>query len=209
MKSFLTTGLSTVIKKYVQPEPQQITNLSIPRGSCNCPDCSRVNAFLASSHQKQFDFPCAKKRRAHLHGIFTDAISRSGSHAQYRVETLRNSNPNVWRITKTFDQLHATRHAEWTKRVKWLNAELRKLEKAPCSLLSREILGDSMFEGIMSCSVENLEEKIRIGPRMPLGEGNGNARKRRADNDGEDGVKKARTEPGVKWPGGVEIIDLT
>jgi hypothetical protein len=205
VKAFLVEGLATVIKNNIGPEPVRSTNLSLPRRSCNCSDCRQVNSFLASPTEKQFNFPCAKKRRAHLHSTFTDR-----GDGTYKVETLRNSNPNVWRITKTADQIYATKHREWTLRVNGLKEELRKLARVGGGLLKREVLGEDVYEGLMSCTVEGLEE--RTG-RMPLGKINANARKRKADDAGEEekqergGAKK--TKPGMMCVGGVEIIDLT
>ncbi|KAJ9651861.1 hypothetical protein H2198_008893 [Neophaeococcomyces mojaviensis] len=205
VKAFLIEGLTTVIKKHIGPKPVRSTNLSLPRGSCNCSDCSQVNSFLASSTKKQFDFPCSKKRRAHLHSMFTDRAN-----GKYEVETLRNSSPNVWRITKTFDKIYKTRLQEWTSRVNGLKEELGKLTSVRGGPLNEEALGSDVYERLMSCTVEGLEE--RKG-RKPLGKANANAKKRKADDVGKEenqdraGVKKTRS--GLNFAGGREIIDLT
>ena len=71
------------------------------------------------------------------------------------------------------------------------------------SLLSEDILGNEAYRGIMSCTVEGLKE-TEVG--KALAGSSGNARKRKADDDGVGAEKKTR---GENVPGCVEVIDLT
>lgn len=178
----IKTGLAAIITNHVGPEPQRPENFSLPRRSCNCRDCSPVNDFLASQ-QKQFQFPCGKGRRAHLHSQFTDR-----GRGQYEVTTLRDSNPNVWQITKTSGKRYSSDHQAWTLRVKWLDGELRKLAKLEGGLLTEELLGKDVYRSIMGCTVESLN---RAAGGRALPKASGNARKRKADDSEKGDVKKS------------------
>ena len=190
-------GLTAIITNHVQPEPQRAANFTLPRGTCNCSDCQVINNFLVSQ-QTQYRFPCAKKRRQHLHQQFTDR-----GNSMYDVMTIESGSPHVWCITKTFDKRYANDHRAWTLRVKWLSGELNKLTKVQGGLLTEDLLGKDVYRGIMGCTVESLGS---VGAGRALMEASGNVRKRKADYGADGDAKKAR---GMSWPGGVEIVDLT
>ena len=194
---FIKAGLTAVITNHIRPEPQRPKNFALPRGSCNCSDCRYINDFLVSQ-QLQYRFPCAKKRRAHLHSQFRDKGS-----GMYDVTTLATGNPHVWQITKTFDKKYRSDHAAWTLRVKWLTGELNKLAKFQGGLLTEDMLGKETYRAIMGCTVESLKS---VEGGRALMKASGNARKRKAGDSEDQNAKKAR---GMSWPGGVEVVDLT
>ena len=198
VKNFLAPGLTFLIHKYIQPEPQRSTVYSLPRGSCSCSDCDQVNSFLASESRTVFDLSCAKNRQAHLNAFFTDS-----GRGTYKIETIRHTNPNVWRITKTFDQIYQVKHEQWAERVKWLEAEMRSLADVQNGWMCKELLGEETFEGLMTCTVEGLQKKCG---KQELAELSGNARKRKAEDEEVDALKKSR---GMNRPADVEVLDLT
>ena len=196
--SLIRDGLTAIVTNYITLEPQRATDFALPRGSCGCADCSRINTFLVSQ-QKQHDFPVAQKRRAHLHQVFTDK-----GKGMYDVVTLRGGSPNIWQITKTFDKHYANEHRAWTLRVKWLKSELGKLARVQNGLLTEETIGKDVYRGIMGCTMEGLHS-VATGRRALLAT-SGNARKRKAEGREDENAKETRTRAGS---GGVEIIDLT
>ncbi|KIX09823.1 uncharacterized protein Z518_00904 [Rhinocladiella mackenziei CBS 650.93] len=94
--------VAQILERYVQTcvgkEPSGRVNWAQPPRGCRgtfCSDCAAVNRFLQDPRQQVGRFPVGKQRRHHLHQHFTDIHGTT-----YTVTTLRNSNPNVWQITK-------------------------------------------------------------------------------------------------------------
>ncbi|KAK5238091.1 hypothetical protein LTR96_000625 [Exophiala xenobiotica] len=171
-----------------------------------------------------------KNRRYHLHRYFNNL-----SDAQYTIHTLRNSNPNIWQISKHRKQ-HSAKHKAWKGRLNDVRARIEALQRAG-SLTS--YLGD-MSEAIASYDVDRIriararagfesstDQAVIATPSLPppLQDMSPNSRpasvlrgsKRWADDQTTaDGAKRARPNGPpdictiVQTPrGAVEIIDLT
>ncbi|KIV86410.1 hypothetical protein PV11_02022 [Exophiala sideris] len=222
----VTSSLESYITRFVGKEPKAPSDWSQLTRGCRsrCSDCAAVNRFLQSPTQKVGRFPMCKSRRQHLHNCFNNV-----SDVQYTIETLRNTEPNIWQITKHNKQYNnyeswKRRHDDATKRVKALQ------EAGPL----RSYLGD-MAEAVLSCDAARIAEaRTHSGPftehaavvtpsRLPLQNASPNSQpasvsrgsKRSANDDlVAKGEKRARPasppDSSVQTPGKlVDIIDLT
>nr|KAK5448394.1 hypothetical protein LTR18_001482 [Exophiala xenobiotica] len=228
--NLVTLILQEYIARYMDGEPQAPSDWALPTRGCGCADCGAVNRFLTSPTERVGRFPMNKNRRYHLHRYFNNL-----SDAQYTIDTLRNSNPNIWQISKHRKQ-HSAKHKAWKGRLNDVRARIEALQRAG-SLTS--YLGD-MSEAIASYDVDRIriararagfesstDQAVIATPSLPppLQDMSPNSRpasvlrgsKRWADDQTTaDGAKRARPNGPpdictiVQTPrGAVEIIDLT
>ncbi|KAK7900797.1 hypothetical protein LTR67_003081 [Exophiala xenobiotica] len=226
--NLVTLILQEYIARYMDEEPQAPSDWTLPTRDCGCSDCAAVNRFLESPTARVGRFPMNKNRRYHLHRCFNNL-----SDAQYTIDTLRDSNPNIWQISKHRKQ-HSAKHKAWKGRLNDVRARIEALQRAG-SLTS--YLGD-MSEAIASYDVDRIriararagfesstDQAVTATPSLPppLQDMSPNSRpvsvlrgsKRWADDQTTaDGAKRARPNSPldnfVQTPRGtVEIIDLT
>ena len=222
MQSFFRTTLHMSLRIYIGPEPAKPPNWTKPTSSCMCKDCSQVNAFLQSPSQKVFKFPCGKSRRAHLHQTFNDnswGFGNRGRSNPWKIETIRDCNPNVWKITKNHGEYNSE-HKSWKERFTSMKAKVEDLVAGENEKRLRDYLGDEEFEAVRSCRVERLPS-VATGKRASLGEAETNiprsGRQQGKRALGYKGIREAEKTSGankrVKMAGGdgaaAEVIDLT
>ncbi len=214
------TMVAAILHRYVHTcvgkEPQKPANWTRPTGRCNCGDCSGVNDLLCSPNQQVGRFPVNKKRRAHLHSVFNNVPG-----ASYNIETLRNTSPNVWQITKN-NNGHDVAHAAW--KVRKQNAEVKLLELRSVGPL--ELYLGNMSSAILALDVDRIardrkkqEDKTTVqadaGARHFSGNDLRGTKRAAADDINEAGVAK-KGKPGTPKGdfvqtkrGLVEVVDLT
>ncbi|CAH0392542.1 unnamed protein product [Bemisia tabaci] len=128
-KSLVQSFLLKYLKENVGLEPEAPANWSLPpvergwSGPCRCGDCRKVNQFLQDPVQKVLDIPCGKDRRRHLYEAFEDCMWHN-----YDCETIRNSNPCVWRITKN-QCIYERNKAKWSENTEAAVQTLSDLKK--------------------------------------------------------------------------------
>jgi hypothetical protein len=83
---------------------------------CKCELCARLSRFLRAASEQQFDWPLAKDRRAHIHGIIT-SCELPVTHV-----TRRTGSPYTLVLTKTraLFTRDATERATWMRDLAWL-----------------------------------------------------------------------------------------
>ncbi|ETI24626.1 hypothetical protein G647_03995 [Cladophialophora carrionii CBS 160.54] len=223
-KNLVTAMLVRFIVAGVGREPAAPGTWSQRTGGCrssSCSDCSSVNAFLAAPDRIVGKFPVGKARRHHLHSFFADKAG-----ANYSVTTLRNSNPNVWQITKNPSKAQVD-HDTWKTR----KAEAQKMisQLVKTGRFHMYVLHGAAL-GIIDADVTMLKlppgpgEQIPAGV-LPLQPSSANVPstsrfKRPAledpDPEQEERSKKAKAKPTTSGTeslrprhGLVEVIDLT
>ncbi|KIW68644.1 hypothetical protein PV04_04573 [Phialophora macrospora] len=215
-KNLVTAMLVRFIVAGVGPEPSAPTNWSQPRGGCrlsSCSDCSRVNEFLAAPDRQVGQYPVGKARRHHLHSFFTDKPG-----GNYSVTTLRNSNPNIWQITKNPSKAQSD-HGAWKKRKAEAKKKIVELVKTGCfnnyvlqgvalaiiDVNADKLTGEQLPTGILPLQPSSANVPPAVSSKRPALE----------DLDSQERSKKAKPstnsggETMTTRRGPIEIIDLT
>jgi len=95
---------------------------------CKCELCARLGRFLRAANEQQFEWPLAKDRRAHVHGMIT-SYELPVTHV-----TRRTGSPYTLVLTKTraLFTRDATERATWMRDLAWLgeNAMMRRGTRA-------------------------------------------------------------------------------
>jgi len=95
---------------------------------CKCELCTRLGRFLRAANEQQFEWPLAKDRRAHVHGMIT-SYELPVTH-----ETRRTGSPYTLVLTKTraLFTRDATERATWMRDLAWLgeNANMPRRTRA-------------------------------------------------------------------------------
>nr|XP_018907675.1 PREDICTED: uncharacterized protein LOC109037454 [Bemisia tabaci] len=151
-KVFVQALLVKFLIENVGLEPKAPKDWSLPAGSCNCSDCTKVNNFLRNPVQQSLDFPCGKQRRLHLHQQFTNV-----SKATYDVVTVRQRNPNVWRITK-HRRGYETSKSNWLKNTETAVETFAKLKNDESVNGKLEMYLQPYYSIIMKASVKELPD---------------------------------------------------
>jgi hypothetical protein len=84
---------------------------------CKCELCARMGRFLRAANERQLDWPLAKDRRAHVHGMIT-SHELPVTHV-----TRRTGSPYTLVLTKTqaLFTRDATERATWMRDLAWLH----------------------------------------------------------------------------------------
>ncbi|EXJ60531.1 hypothetical protein A1O7_04684 [Cladophialophora yegresii CBS 114405] len=214
-KHLVTAMLVRLVVAGVGREPARPGTWSQRKGGCkssSCKDCPSVNAFLAAPDRIVGKFPASKPRRHHLHTYFTDKAG-----ANYSVTTLRNSNPNVWQITKNPSKAQAD-HDTWKTRKAEAKKKIKELVKTGRFNM---YVPQGTALAIIDADVTKLHGEQTPAGVLPLQASSANAppatlskRPAAEDRESEKLSKKAksttsRADPVRPRHGLVEVIDLT
>ena len=211
----VTTILQRFVHTCVGKEPQQAGNWTQPTGTCNCAECSKVNAVFRSPTKRMGMFKLSKQRRHHLHNIFNSIPG-----APCTIETLRTTYPKMWQIKKINEGQDA--HKAWKDSKTNAEAKLRELRSVgPLDLylggVASVILAMDVDQIARNRRKQGAETAVQpdVGARH-LGsvERRGTKRAAMGDTNEVEGANKAkpntpttdfvRTERGL-----VEVVDLT
>jgi hypothetical protein len=125
----LHDGCARTLAKLVATPPRASGDWSITTQlGCKCELCARLGRFLRAANEQQFEWPLAKDRRAHIHGMIT-SYELPVTHV-----TRRTGSPYTLVLTKTraLFTRDATERATWMRDLAWLreNAKMRRRMRA-------------------------------------------------------------------------------
>jgi len=108
------------------PRAQDDWSTELPE-TCSCELCTRLRAFLAAPGETRLEWPLAKEKRRHIHGIL-DRHELPVSHT-----TRRSGRPFTLVLAKTralFEREESEREA-WQRELNWLEGKRRAFGHAP------------------------------------------------------------------------------
>jgi hypothetical protein len=207
-----------------------------------CKDCTEINAFLVSPTRTRLEIKAVQHVRTHIdytfrtdptYGDFGKGAAPRPNKGTYKTGTKKVGSPHTWWIAKTHMDKFQRQYYNWEFEVRKLRAELKRLAEHENTLFSKQLLGEKEFLAIMSCTVEGLQNAGLVSrptvevempdssrARMPLSDGNANAKRKASEisepdeeDVGRDAGKVPKTpttiDGGGSGDGVVWIIDLT
>jgi hypothetical protein len=113
----LRAACAESITRWLREAPRRPGDWSIrTETGCACALCATLQAFLSDSERRVLEWPLAKERRAHIHGMIESHELPLTHH------TRRTGSPFTLVLTKrdTLFALEAAQRKRWTKDLEWL-----------------------------------------------------------------------------------------